>query len=132
MIGGIVEGVGAKSMLYSHVNSRLDKLRSTDVRDTIVGHWQSLRESVESTRDLPRPERESIAWDIAWHFSYMYTALLLALQEQAARDQEHSQAEAKAAACRSFLLLADREIQACMTQVRNVRASVQAPTPVAG
>lgn len=134
MIGGIVEGVGEKSILYAHVNTRLGELQPGDMRETIAGHWQSLRESVDAIRDLPKAERESVAWDIAWHFAYMYCGLLLALQEQAAREKDHPQATAKAAACRSFLLLADREIQACITQVKNIRAAAlnSVPAPATG
>lgn len=130
MIGAIVEGVGEKSILNAHVNSRLEELQPSDTRESIADHWQTLRDSVNLTRDLPRPERDALAWDIAWHFSYMYAGLLLALQEQSARELDHPHSAAKSTACRNFLLLADREIQSCRTQVKNIRASHPAPAGV--
>lgn len=119
MIGCILEGVGQRSVLREYIENRLSELEEEE-REKIGKHWQDLQQSVALYRELEKADREALSQDIAWHFAYMYTAMLMFSQVQIAREADLSFRAVKEAVASDYFMIADREIQACIRQVQNV------------
>ncbi len=110
IIGSIVEGVGSKSILSSHINDLLSELSDAPVREKIEGFWQKLAELVPLYKELEKPDRETVALDLVWHLAYTYCSLQLARHAEIARRESHSILENKQKVLNTFLRMAEKQI----------------------
>jgi alkylation response protein AidB-like acyl-CoA dehydrogenase len=121
IIGGVVEGVSDSSILNGYMGEELAKVTNQDVNNKITEHWNQLKDNVALYKSLGKDEKASAAWDISWHWCYVFTLLLLAQQTEIAQSKNLGDlAEEKTQVLKTYLQIADREIAACTTQIKNM------------
>ena len=120
IIGGVVEGVSENSVLYKYMSEETAKIKDGVMKSRVEQHWNELISSVAKYKELDKDTRASAAWDISWHWCFVFTEMLLAQQTDIAREKGLNDfIPMKEAALKTYNHIADREIAGFVRQIEN-------------
>ncbi|RME93499.1 MAG: acyl-CoA dehydrogenase [Candidatus Hydrogenedentota bacterium] len=126
-IGGINEGMKEGGWAAEYLKQLISELKDAAVKEKLSAYVNRLIELVKIYKEKTRFEKDTLAWDMVWYFSWLVTYILMHKQKTIAKEKGLSDiVQMKEKALKVYGLRAEREMEAIEYQVKNYQAPQEA------